>query len=1419
MEKFFKVKSRKKYFALIVCLFAGLIFASSGSASSDDGRGLKTLKFNTLTAGQRTVSHTIRHNQSDDSQAARIAERLRESLKSVRTFTGKAASGPQSTSPAPGSNSVKLPQRLGGIASSTGPSAESFRSSGLKKSKKDNEPGRQLAAREDVRLWLRPVAGTPRQIKVSHSAKQKGAVLMKSMSGFASKRERDEQTSRTFLRANRALLRIIDPDDELQLIRRQKDQLGRRHLRYSQNFRGLPVWPAELNVHLDDNGDVDLMNGAFVPTPRKLVTRPVIGSEDAVWRARSHVVGGDEGTTGEPSLIIYAPGNRRSRLAWKIELKMSLSSNWLVVIDALNGNVLTAYNQVNTTQTAGSGEDLFGANRDLNLWLENDVYYMVDASKTMYDPTSDPPAINTTRGAIIISDMGNTDLPAQGGSFNYLEVKSSNAHSGWLADAVSLAYCLSETHDYYVERHNRTSIDGEGSSALGFVRLGKNYENAFWTNEYRAMFFGDAKLYAGALDVVAHELTHGITSFTCKLVYRDQSGALNEAFSDIFGEMVEARTDGSTDWINGTLLRDNGRNAKDPSSVEIGKFGYYYPSKMSEFYGRNHPLLQQLVGQDNGGVHINNTIITHAHYLLAEGLDDAIGLRDAERIFYRAQTVHLVANSQFIDARLACITSAEEIFGQGSVQVQKVAEAFDAVEVFDSEPTPVPPPTQPVSGNDSAVFIASDCFNYYLARYEEALGDPAWLTQSPVAWSRPAVTGDGSEAFYVDESNDACFIHTDGSDLMETCLGVNDTVSSVAMSPDGQVYGFVLLDEDLEPTNAITVYDLRTDDLKTYTLVAPGTEGESLNTVLHADAMDFSSDNRYIFYDAFNIFKMPDGNEIGVWSIYALDLLTEQIIPITDPVADADIGYPSLSQTTNHLLAIDVLNSTSGDSTIIAFNLITGQAAEVGTVPGDWGVPSYTGDDGAIVYTYPDNTTCTGSVLVYQPLAQDGITPSGEASLAFDTGDYGSAFGVVYRRGAFTSPQPDISVSPQSVNFGEVPVNTRQGATLTISNVGTGDLNLSAPSLVGAAASEFGLEGGCAGQTLPATGTCVVTVNFTPTSSGSKDATLSIPSNDPDTPTLSIQLNGTASGPDPKADKDGDGMPDLWEIDHNLDPNVNDAQKDPDKDGFTNLEEYRRGTDPRDPESHPPLVRAMPWLMLLLSEEEKEQQPPPTETNKEQEPNNTAATAHALGNLAIGSSITLTGRVASGGMAGEQYTGDLDYYAFVLPVQANVSFTLDWGGDADLDVVLGTQGVILDVKNGAEKPINSTGTLSAAAFTLLIGSKNEAANYQITMNAAPSAAEYTNDPSILNGRYVYENRLTDSILEWYEFNGNGGYESWMWTVPSGNYLDHRGAYSIWYPYLIMEHTSGSDQGKTEIFELEFGSESLIYLDGNKYAKS
>jgi Zn-dependent metalloprotease len=193
------------------------------------------------------------------------------------------------------------------------------------------------------------------------------------------------------------------------------------------------------------------------------------------------------------------------------------------------------------------------------------------------------------------------------------------------------------------------------------------------------MVFGDADTFAGSIDVVAHELTHGVTSNAADLIYQDQSGAMNESFSDIFGEMVENYVTGSNDWRVGTQISAAIRNMANPHE-------FHDPAKMSEYVDTT---------DDHGGVHTNSGIFNYAYYQLVVGLPNAIGPRDAERIYYRALTVHLTKTSQFLDGRLACIQSAEELFGTASPQSQRVAQAFDVAEILPSTPTPPPPTTPP----------------------------------------------------------------------------------------------------------------------------------------------------------------------------------------------------------------------------------------------------------------------------------------------------------------------------------------------------------------------------------------------------------------------------------------------------------------------------------------------------------------------------------------------------------------------------------------------------------------------------------------------------------------------------------------------------------------------------------------------------
>jgi Zn-dependent metalloprotease len=831
---------------------------------------------------------------------------------------------------------------------------------------------------DEIDVRLRPNGNTPLQIRVKNTARK------------ALPKTEDENTAREFLRSTRHILGIAQPDQELALEKKQEDDTGQRHLRFSQRFQNIPVWPAQLNVHLSTYGQAEMLNGAFIRTPRKMVTTPVISSEEAALLARKRVSGSDNASLKTPELIIYAPSDKASRLSWKTVVDISKAEQWLVVIDALSGDVLTAYNQIPNDRVTGSGTDIFGISRPLSIWEKNGQYYMADTSKPMYNAaSSSPPSADSTYGAIVILDMQNN---SPDGNPQY--VTSSNPRAGWYKDAVSAAFCLSETYNYYQERHNRNSIDDKGSTIFGVIRVGNDYDNAFWNSETQMMYFGDAEAFAGALDVVAHELTHGITSYTANLVYQDQPGALNEAFSDIFGEAVEARTSGRADWLMGTTLPDQIRNMSNPSSMQIGSTKRYYPSKMSQFYGENDSLLDKLQGRDNGGVHINSTIIGHAFYLLAEGMNGALGIQTAEKIFYRALSYHLTSNSQFIDARLACVASAEELFGKGSTQALRTAAAFDAVEIYDGTGTSTQPTSIPAaSGDDSALFVYYDAKSkgYFLGRRET--GDPTQgiqLSAYDAALSRPSVSGDGNLAVFVNTSNDVCFIRTDGS-AKESCMGWND-VSSVAMSRDGNLFGFVMLNSQGQRSNKLTIFNLRNnlpagDSEQVYTMVAPTYDGITTNTILMGDTMSFSVNNSYVFYDAYNVIKLADGSQFGAWSIYGIDLTTKQTIVVVPPIRGYDIGNPSFGQTSDDFVAFDVYDPLTRTSVIYAMNLINGDRQAIAKTGGDWGTPCYTGDDKAIVYS-------SGTSLWRQSVSGDHITPSGSPALYLENADYGT----IYRR-------------------------------------------------------------------------------------------------------------------------------------------------------------------------------------------------------------------------------------------------------------------------------------------------------------------------------------------------------------------------------------------------------------------------------------
>jgi Zn-dependent metalloprotease len=246
-----------------------------------------------------------------------------------------------------------------------------------------------------------------------------------------------------------------------------------------------------------------------------------------------------------------------------------------------------------------------------------------------------------------------------------------------------------DTLKFYDEVLGRNGIDGAGMDVISSVHVsdpnGRAWENAAWISTQMAYGEGGLLFHPGsltsAIDVIGHELTHGVTQFTAALEYRSQSGALNESMSDVFGSLVKQHvrkeTAATADWLIGAGLLIDPQAKALRSMLEPGTAfpGDPQPGKMSDYQE-----LPETERGDNGGVHYNSGIPNRAFALVATKLGGNSWDR-AGRIWYKTLTEQLRPDSQFKDAAQATLDVAEELFPGGEVGTV-VEEAWKAVEVL-----------------------------------------------------------------------------------------------------------------------------------------------------------------------------------------------------------------------------------------------------------------------------------------------------------------------------------------------------------------------------------------------------------------------------------------------------------------------------------------------------------------------------------------------------------------------------------------------------------------------------------------------------------------------------------------------------------------------------------------------------------------
>lgn len=263
------------------------------------------------------------------------------------------------------------------------------------------------------------------------------------------------------------------------------------------------------------------------------------------------------------------------------------------------------------------------------------------------------------------------------------------------------------TYDLYFDIYGRNSINNAGMRMDSTVHYQTGYDNAFWNG--RQMVYGDGdedlpesqrlfNRFTIAIDIIGHELTHGVTQYEANLVYRNQPGALNESMSDVFGSLVKQRVLNQTarqaDWIIGEGLFTANVNGVGIRSMKAPGTAYNDPA-LGKDPQPGHMDDYVNTTSDNGGVHINSGIPNRAFYLVAYELD-GFAWEKAGRIWYEVLTNHLASDSDFQAAADATYLVAGNMYGANSVEQQAVQNGWAGVGIVvgDTPPTD-PPPTEP----------------------------------------------------------------------------------------------------------------------------------------------------------------------------------------------------------------------------------------------------------------------------------------------------------------------------------------------------------------------------------------------------------------------------------------------------------------------------------------------------------------------------------------------------------------------------------------------------------------------------------------------------------------------------------------------------------------------------------------------------
>ncbi len=440
------------------------------------------------------------------------------------------------------------------------------------------------------------------------------------------------------------LFGIANPARDLRLSRQTTLANKRKNIRYQQYYQGLPVIGGQLVANVDADNRLLSFSGETAAS-LKVPTKPLVSAVEAIETAiaavsKWHDVNASRLHASKPQLFVYAPrlispASFPANLVWRIEVSAvdNIPVREFVLIDAVLGHISVHFNQVDSA-------------RDRMTYTSNET---------------------ATLPGTLVCDESDTDCAAGDADAQYAHIYAR------------------DTYDFYLNTHGRDSLDDNGMTLISSVHWndGSNCPNAFWDGTQMAYCTG---LSQGD-DVVGHELTHGVTEHTSGLYYYYQSGAINESFSDVWGEFVDLTNTGGTDtpavrWLMGEDVPGGAlRNMADPPA-------YGDPDRMTSANYDTSAL-------DNGGVHTNSGVNNKAAYLMVDGGSfngqtvTGLGIDKTAKIYYEAQTNFLTSASDYLDLYNALYQGCLNLVRDGTATITDCAQVQAAIDAVEMDQQPV----------------------------------------------------------------------------------------------------------------------------------------------------------------------------------------------------------------------------------------------------------------------------------------------------------------------------------------------------------------------------------------------------------------------------------------------------------------------------------------------------------------------------------------------------------------------------------------------------------------------------------------------------------------------------------------------------------------------------------------------------------